>query len=145
MWRVSRVYRYCIKPRYPASTAAWCNSVIEAVATATSNNKEQPEMITKNNATTGYGWKMASGIGLVGVTAVLIAVMMFANRAGAPATAMSLQLPASIRTFAADLANTLGFGETFSPMQSVQLGIDLPRGADVRTLPRGLADYIRSG
>ena len=100
-------------------------------------------MITKHNTTTGYGWKMAVGIGLVGVTAVLIAVIMFADRAGTPVAATSLRLPASIRTLVADLTNALGFGEVVIPMHSSPLGIDLPLGADVRTLPRGLTDYIR--
>jgi hypothetical protein len=100
-------------------------------------------MITKHNTTTGYGWKMAMGIGLVGVTAVLVAAMALAGRAGTPVTAASLPLPASIRTLAANLAGTFGFSKSVTPMQSTQLGIDLPRSADVRTLPRGLADYIR--
>jgi hypothetical protein len=99
-------------------------------------------MITKHNTTTGYGWKMAVGIGLVGVTAVLIAAIMFADRAGTPVAAASLRLPTSIRTLVADLANALGFGEVVTPMQSSPLGIDLPLGADVRALPRGLSDYI---
>jgi len=102
-------------------------------------------MITKHNATTRYGWKMAMGIGLVGATAVLIAAIMFADRAGTPVAAASLRLPASIRTLVADLANALGFGEVVTPMRSSPLGIDLPYGADVRDLPRGLTDYIRPG
>jgi len=100
-------------------------------------------MITKHNTTTGYGWKMAVGIGLVGVTAVLIAVIMFADRAGTPMAAASLRLPASIRTLVADLANALGFGEVVTPMQSSPLGIDAPQGVDLRDLPTGLTDYIR--
>jgi hypothetical protein len=102
-------------------------------------------MITKHNATTGYGWKMALGIGLVGATAVLIAAIAFADRASTPMAAASLHLPASIRTIVADLTNALGFSEVVTPMQSSPLGIDLPHGADVRTLPRGLSDYIRPG
>src|SRR6266540_3627803 len=102
-------------------------------------------MITKHNATTRYGWKMAMGIGLVGATAVLIAAIVFADRAGTPVAAASLRLPAGIRTLVADLSNALGFGEAGTPMQSSPLGIDLPHGADVRDLPRGLTDYIRPG
>jgi hypothetical protein len=105
--------------------------------------KEKPEMITKHNATTGYGWKMAIGIGLVGVTTVLIAAITFADRASMPVAAASLRLPANIRTLVANLTNALGFGEVVTPMQSWPLGIDLPQGADVRTLPRGLTDYVR--
>jgi hypothetical protein len=107
--------------------------------------KEKPEMITKHNATTGYGWKMAIGIGLVGVTTVLIAAITFADRASMPVAAASLRLPANIRTLVANLTNALGFGEVVTPMQSWPLGIDLPQGADVRTLPRGISDYIRPG
>jgi len=102
-------------------------------------------MITKQNATTGFGWKMAMGLGLVGVTAILIAAIMFADRAATPLAAASLRLPAGIRTIVADLTNALGFGEVVTPMQSPPLGIDLPQGADVRTLPSGLSDYIRHG
>jgi len=102
-------------------------------------------MITKHNATTRYGWKMAMGIGLVGATAVLIAAIAFADRAGTPMAAARLPLPASIRTFVADLTNALGFGEVVTPMQSSPLGIDAPQGVDVRTLPTGLTDYIRHG
>ena len=102
-------------------------------------------MITKHNTTTGYGWKMAMSIGLVGVTAVLIAVIMFADRAGTPVAAASLRLPASIRTLVTDLANALGFGEVVTPMQSAPLGIDAPQGVDLRDLPTGLTDYVRHG
>jgi hypothetical protein len=100
-------------------------------------------MITKRNTTTGYGWKLTMGIGLVGVTAVLIAAIMFVERAGISMTATSLALPANIRTLVANLGGALGFGEMITPMQSAPLGIDLPRGADVHTLPHGLTDYIR--
>jgi hypothetical protein len=102
-------------------------------------------MITKHSTTTSYGWKMAIGIGLVGATAVLIAAIVFADRAGTPVAAASLRLPAGIRTFVADLTNALGFGEVVIPMQSPPLGIDLPQGVDLRDLPRGLTDYIRPG
>ena len=102
-------------------------------------------MITKHSATTGYGWKMAVGLGLVGVTAVLIAAIAFADRAGTPVAAASLRLPVSIRTLVTDLSHALGFGEVVTPMQSSPLGIDAPQGVDVRTLPRGLTDYIRPG
>jgi hypothetical protein len=102
-------------------------------------------MITKHNTTTGYGWKMAIGIGLVGVTAVLIAAIMFADRAGTPVAAASLPLPASMRTLVADLANALGFGEVVIPMQSSPLGIDAPQGVDLHDLPTGLTDYVRPG
>ena len=102
-------------------------------------------MITKHNTTTGYGWKMAVGIGLVGVTAVLIAVIMFADRASTPVAAASLRLPAIIRTLVADLDNALGFGEVVIPMQSSPLGIDAPQGVDLRDLSTGLTDYIRPG
>jgi hypothetical protein len=102
-------------------------------------------MITKHNTSTGYGWKMSLGIGLIGITAVVIAAILFTSRAGTSVAAAGLSLPASIRSFVADLASTLGYGETFTAMQSSPLGIDLPRGADVRTLPRGLSDYIRPG
>jgi hypothetical protein len=102
-------------------------------------------MITKHNTTTGYAWKMAMGIGLLGVTVVLIAAILFVARAGTPVAATGLALPASIRTLVVDLASTLGFGKGVTPMKSAPLGIDLPRGADIRTLPRGLTDYIRPG
>ena len=102
-------------------------------------------MITKHNATTGHGWKMAIGIGLVGATAVLIAAIAFADRASTPMTAASLHLPAGIRTLVADLTSALGFGEVVMPMQSAPLGIDAPQGVDLRDLPRGLTDYIRPG
>jgi len=101
-------------------------------------------MITKHNATAGYGWKLAMGIGLVGATAVLLAAIAFADRASIPMTAASIHLPAGIRTLVANLANAVGFGEVVTPMHSSPLGIDLPQGADVRTLPHGLTDYIRS-
>ncbi len=102
-------------------------------------------MITKHSATTGYGWKMMIGVGLVGVTAVLIAGIMFADRAGPPLTAASLRLPVGIRTLVADLANALGFGKVVTRMQSSPLGIDAPQGVDLRNLPTGLTDYIRPG
>ena len=102
-------------------------------------------MITKHNTTTAYGWKMAMGIGLVGLSVVLITAILFAARADTSVTAAGLALPTTIRTLMADLSNTLGFGERVMPMQSAALGIDLPRGADVRSLPRGLSDYIRHG
>src|SRR4051812_11240917 len=102
-------------------------------------------MITKHNATVGYAWKMAIGIGLVGATAVLIAAIALAGRPGTPVAAASLPLPASIHTIVADLTNALGLGESVTPMVSTPLGIDLPRGADMHTMPRGLSDYIRPG
>jgi hypothetical protein len=100
-------------------------------------------MITKHSATTGYGWKMAIGVGLVGVTAVLIAVIMFADRASTPVATASLRLPAGIGTLVADLASALGFGEGVTPMQSSPLGIDAPQGVSLRDFPAGFTDYIR--
>ncbi len=100
-------------------------------------------MITKHNTTTGYGWKMAIGMGLVGVTALLIAAIMFGDRTGTPVAAASLRLPESVHTLVADLASALGFGEAVIPMQSAPLGIDAPQGVDLHALPRGLTDYIR--
>jgi hypothetical protein len=83
-------------------------------------------MITKNSATAGYAWKMAMGIGLVGVTAVLLAAIAFADRAGTPMAAASLRLPAGIRAIVADLSSALGFGEAVMHMQASPLGIDAP-------------------
>ncbi len=102
-------------------------------------------MITKHNATMGYGWKMIISISLLSLTAVLIAMIMFADRAGTPVAAASRRLPESVRTLVADLANALGFGKVVTPMYSWPLGIDAPQGVDVRDLPRGLSDYIRPG
>jgi hypothetical protein len=100
-------------------------------------------MMTKHNTTTGYGWKMAMDIGLLGVTAILIAAIAFADRAGTPVSAARLALPAGIRAIVVDLSNTLGFDEAIMPMQASPMGIDAPQGVDKRDLPRGLSDYIR--
>src|SRR4051812_12300250 len=89
--------------------------------------------------------EIAIGIGLMGVTAVLIATLLFADRTSTTMPATSLHLPANIRTLVADLASALGLGEVVTPMQSSPLGIDAPQGVDVRDLPRGLTDYIRPG
>jgi hypothetical protein len=104
-------------------------------------------MITKHTTTAGSWQRMAIGVGLVGVSALLIVAAWLANRADAPMASSSVGLPDGVRTFVVELVDSIGLGRITpaARMQSVPLGIDLPYGADMRELPTGLTDYLRPG
>jgi hypothetical protein len=151
------VYRYCIKSCYPASTAKWCNTAIEAVAnrgdTQQQAIKEQPRMITKQAKQTrhndriggamGRWWWMTVGVSTAVLAALLVVVVLATNRASAEPVSFSLSR--SDRAQLASLADSIGLGGLFpnESMHGIPLGIDAWRGVDPRDLPTGLTDYFR--
>jgi hypothetical protein len=154
---VSRVYRYCIKSRYPASTAKWCNTAIEAVAnrgdTQQQAIKEKPGMITKqakqarhNDRIDGaMGRWMTVGVSMAVLAVLLVVVVLATNRAGAEQVSFSLSR--SDRSQLASFADSIGLGRLFpnESMHGIPLGIDAWQGVDLRDLPTGLTDYFRPG
>jgi hypothetical protein len=74
-----------------------------------------------NGRMIGFGRIIGVAVGTVAIGAALVAGGLGWRSARAPQTLVSVQ-----------------------PMQQHPLGIDLPQGADVAQLPRGLTDYVRS-
>jgi hypothetical protein len=122
------VYRYCIKSRYPRHAGIGCNSAIEHVAgdgDIQQHNQEDTAMAIwtrqqTNGRMIGFGRIVGVAVGTVAIGAALVAGGLGWQSARAPQTLVGAQ-----------------------QMEQHPLGIDLPQGADVAQLPRGLTDYIR--